>query len=173
MSTKAPWNFNAYRERIMETMFRSFSAPAMYVAIQTVRVATHEYEGASLATSVDWTMEEVVTPVNNQGQRGSSWALSTMGALEDAWAQSTGSLVSMSEQQLVDCDSTCSGGSGDTLQNTCGLGACSSYTPTSSCSSVTLRDDTCTDCICTRWSTFATASCDNADEVHYLVSASP
>ena len=122
MSMKAPWNFNAYRERIMQkTMFRSINAPAMYVAIQTVRVATHEYDGASLATSVDWTMQEVVTPVNNQGQRSSCWALSTVCALDDAWAQSTGSLVSMSEQQLVDCDSTCSGGSGDTLQNTCGL----------------------------------------------------
>ena len=41
------------------------------------------------------------------------------------------------------------------------------------CSSVELRDDTCTDCIYARWSTLVTAGCDNADVVNYCVSSSP
>merc|ERR1712064_179442 len=74
-----------------------------------------------------------------------------------------------------------SGGSGDALQNACSQGTCSSYTPTSSCSSkldtlcssVKQQNNVCTDCIYTRWSTFSSAGCHNADAVNYCVSSSP
>merc|ERR1712028_9942 len=77
------------------------------------KVGVHEYEGETLAESVDWTTKGAVTPVKDQGQCGSCWAFSTTGGLEGSWQIASGSLTSMSEQQFVDCskqNSGCNGG---------------------------------------------------------------
>ncbi|CAI9769135.1 unnamed protein product [Fraxinus pennsylvanica] len=70
--------------------------------------------GDKLPASVDWREKGAVAPVKDQGQCGSCWAFSTVGAVEGINKIVTGNLISLSEQELIDCDRSynqgCNGG---------------------------------------------------------------
>ncbi|KAM0890423.1 hypothetical protein ACQ4PT_027060 [Festuca glaucescens] len=67
----------------------------------------------ALPTCVDWRTKGAVTPVKDEGQCGCCWAFFTVASVEGIVQLSTGKLISLSEQELLDCvtsDNRCWGG---------------------------------------------------------------
>ncbi|OWM83554.1 hypothetical protein CDL15_Pgr006200 [Punica granatum] len=84
----------------------------------SVRTPPFRYENISeIPPSMDWRQKGAVTPIKYQGNCGCCWAFSAVAAVEGIHQLSTGSLTSLSEQELVDCVADnygCKGGWMDT-----------------------------------------------------------
>lgn len=70
--------------------------------------------GDNLPDSVDWREKDVLVGVKDQGQCGSCWAFSAVATIEAVNKMVTGDSISLSEQELIDCDTSynsgCNGG---------------------------------------------------------------
>lgn len=71
--------------------------------IQNTHVETQVFNTADLPATWDWREKGAVNPAKAQGQCGSCWTFSAVAALEGLHFINTGKLLSLSEQNLVDC----------------------------------------------------------------------
>lgn len=86
--------------------------------VMKIKITTgHRYafnSGDRLPVHVDWRSKGAVAHIKDQGSCGSCWAFSTIATVEAINKIVTGKLVSLSEQELVDCDRAfnegCNGG---------------------------------------------------------------
>ncbi|GFQ06638.1 cysteine proteinase rd21a [Phtheirospermum japonicum] len=72
---------------------------------------------SDIPSSLDWREKGAVTGVKDQSSCGACWSFSATGAVEGINQIKTGSLVSLSEQELIDCDKSFNEGCGGGLMD--------------------------------------------------------
>jgi C1A family cysteine protease len=74
-----------------------------YKPLESFGCNSFDSHDSNLPDSFDWVSKGFVNPVRDQGQCGSCWAFATTANAESVWAISSGKLLDLSEEYLVDC----------------------------------------------------------------------
>ncbi|XP_027771723.1 cysteine proteinase COT44-like [Solanum pennellii] len=88
------------------TMFLGTKSDARRRLVKS-KNASHRYvfrASDSVPKSIDWRKKGAVAPIKDQGTCGSCWAFSTVAAVEGINQIATGEMMTLSEQELIDCD---------------------------------------------------------------------
>nr|CAB3468841.1 unnamed protein product [Digitaria exilis] len=105
-----------YRARVL-----GFRAPRRDAAAAARRDGTtrhlRRHGGDQVPDAIDWRQLGAVTDVKDQEQCGGCWAFSAVAAMEGINEIVTGNLISLSEQEVIDCDSQDSGCNGGNMQD--------------------------------------------------------
>lgn len=98
---------------MFSTMTEAEAKKMLGTKVDTNPVEAVVLDETNLTDAVDWRAKGAVNPVKNQARCGSCWAFGATACTEAAHFIKTGTLLSLSEQELVSCSTAnygCNGG---------------------------------------------------------------
>jgi cathepsin L len=112
---KANKTFTVAMNKFGDLSNKEFSRIYLGTKATVVPHAVKPKHAPHLPASMDWRKQGAVTPIKNQEQCGSCWSFSTTGSTEGCHFITKKKLVSLSEQNLMDCSTSqgnqgCDGG---------------------------------------------------------------
>jgi len=87
----------------IEARLGAMRAPAIHKKFLDPKYYKYMYPRNYAGLGVDWRQKGIITAVKDQGRCGSCWSFAAAETVEAYFALSTGHLVDLSEQQILDC----------------------------------------------------------------------